>query len=154
MVNCPNCGVLVEKDSKFCQECGTKIDNSDSNTQTDVSSDYEKNKRYALIGIGYLTVLILLISVLSAWYNVKVINADRLLLYPLLSIMMSVYVSLKLISDEKTFKHGVIIPVISFILFIHITSGFFCAALSQRSSCVLGTYTLTITPLFQVPSLR
>lgn len=34
--------VLVEKDSKFCQECGTKIDNSDSNTQTDVSSDYEK----------------------------------------------------------------------------------------------------------------
>ena len=46
MVNCPNCGVLVEKDSKFCQECGTKIDNSDSNTQTDVSSDYEKNKRY------------------------------------------------------------------------------------------------------------
>mgnify|MGYP003232890289 CR=1 FL=1 len=93
MVNCPNCGVLVEKDSKFCQECGTKIDNSDSNTQTDVSSDYEKNKRY-------------------------VINADRLLLYPLLSIMMSVYVSLKLISDEKTFKHGVIIPVISFILFI------------------------------------
>ena len=113
MVNCPNCGVLVEKDSKFCQECGTKIDNSDSNTQTD-----EKNKRYALIGIGYLTVLILLISVLSAWYNVKVINADRILLYPLLSIMMSVYVSLKLISDEKTFKHGVIIPVISFILFI------------------------------------
>ena len=96
MVNCPNCGVLVEKDSKFCQECGTKIDNSDSNTQTDVSSDYEKNKRYALIGIGYLTVLILLISVLSSWYNV----------------------SLKLISDEKTFKHGVIIPVISFILFI------------------------------------
>lgn len=42
MVNCPNCGVLVEKDSKFCQECGTKIDNSDSNTQTDVSSVYEK----------------------------------------------------------------------------------------------------------------
>ena len=112
MVNCPNCGVLVEKDSKFCQECGTKIDNSDSNTQTDVCSDYEKNK------IGYLTVLILLISVLSVWYNVKVINADRLLLYPLLSIMLSVYVSLKLISDEKTFKHGVIIPVISFILFI------------------------------------
>lgn len=65
-----------------------------------------------------MTVLILLISVLSAWYNVKVINADRLLLYTLLSIMMSVYVSLKLISDEKTFKHGVIIPVISFILFI------------------------------------
>ena len=97
MVNCPNCGVLVEKDSKFCQECGTKIYNSDSNTQIDACSDYEK---------------------LSAWYNVKVINADRLLLYPLLSIMLSVYVSLKLISDEKTFKHGVIIPVISFILFI------------------------------------
>lgn len=119
MVNCPNCGVLVEKDSKFCQECGTKIvDNSDSNTQTDAGSDYEKNKRYALIGIGYLTVLILLISVLSAWYNVKVINADRLLLYPLLSIMLSVYVSLKLISDEKTFKHGIIIPIVSFIIFI------------------------------------
>ena len=119
MVNCPNCGVLVEKDSKFCQECGTKIvDNSDSNTQTDVGSDYEKNKRYALIGIGYLTVLILLISVLSAWYNVKVINADRLLLYPLLSIMLSVYVSLKLISDEKTFNHGIIIPIVSFIIFI------------------------------------
>ena len=120
MVNCPNCGVLVEKDSKFCQECGTKIvDNSDSNTQTDVGSDYEKNKRYALIGIGYLTVLILLISVLSAWYNVKVINADRLLLYPLLSIMLSVYVSLKLISDEKTFKHGIIIPIVTIIIFIY-----------------------------------
>lgn len=118
MVNCPNCGVLVEKDSKFCQECGTKIDNYDSNTQTDACSDYEKNKRYALIGIGYLTVLILLISVLSAWYNVKVINADRLLLYPLLSIILSVYVSLKLISDEKTFKHGIIIPIVSFIIFI------------------------------------
>ncbi|ABQ86210.1 conserved hypothetical protein Msm_0005 [Methanobrevibacter smithii ATCC 35061] len=78
----------------------------------------KKNKRYALIGIGYLTVLILLISVLSAWLNVRLINSDRTLLYPLLSIMLSVYVSLKLISDEKTFKHGVIIPVISFILFI------------------------------------
>ena len=44
MVNCPNCGVLVEKDSKFCQECGTKIDNSDSNTHTDACSDYEKKK--------------------------------------------------------------------------------------------------------------
>lgn len=118
MVNCPNCGVLVGKDSKFCQECGTKIDNSDSNTQTDVSSDYEKNKRYALIGIGYLTVLILLVSLFSAWLNVRLINSDRTLLYPLLSIMLSVYVSLKLINDEKTFKHGVIIPVISFILFI------------------------------------
>lgn len=118
MVNCPNCSVLVEKDSKFCQECGTKIDNSDSNTQTDVSSDYEKNKRYALIGIGYLTVLILLVSLFSAWLNVRLINSDRTLLYPLLSIMLSVYVSLKLIGDEKTFKHGVIIPVISFILFI------------------------------------
>ena len=96
----------------------TKIDNSDSNTQTDVSSDYEKNKRYALIGIGYLTVLILLVSLFSAWLNVRLINSDRTLLYPLLSIMLSVYVSLKLISDEKTFKHGVIIPVISFILFI------------------------------------
>ena len=68
----------------------------------------KKNKRYALIGIGYLTVLILLISVLSAWLNVRLIDF----------FLLSVYVSLKLISDEKTFKHGVIIPVISFILFI------------------------------------
>ena len=44
MVNCPNCGVLVEKDSKFCQECGTKIDNSDSNTQTDVAVIMKKIK--------------------------------------------------------------------------------------------------------------
>ena len=46
----------------------------------------KKNKRYALIGIGYLTVLILLISVLSAWLNVRLINSDRTLLYPFMCL--------------------------------------------------------------------
>lgn len=117
MVNCPKCGALVEKGSNFCQECGTKV-KTPKNSISTTTSNYEKNKTYALIGIGYLTVLLVIISVFSAAYHVRVINSDRLLLYPLLSIMLSIYVSLKLISDEKTFKHGVIVPIISFIIFI------------------------------------
>jgi predicted amidophosphoribosyltransferase len=113
MVKCPNCGSLIEKNSRFCQECGTKIEKPKNSTK-----GYEKNKKYALIALGYLTVLIVLISVLSAALNVKVINSDRLLLYPLLSFMMSVYVSLKLINNEETFKHGVIVPIVSFIIFL------------------------------------
>lgn len=117
MVNCPKCGDLVEKGSNFCQECGTKVETPKNSIST-TTSEYEKNKNYVLIGIGYLTVLIVIISVFSAAYNVRMINSDRLLLYPLLSIMLSIYVSLKLIADEKTFKHGVIVPILSFIIFL------------------------------------
>lgn len=124
---CPNCGALVEENVQFCNECGTKMEGSSLNsrpisnnqvTVANVDSHYEKIKKYAFIGIGYLTVLILLGSVFFAWGSVKVINADRLILYPLLSVMLSIYVSLKLISDEQTVMHGVIVAILSALIFL------------------------------------
>lgn len=128
---CPNCGASVEKSSQFCHECGTKMEEFGSNNQPTIpnkqinavntanaDSHHEKVKNYALIGIGYLTVLILLGSVFFAWGSVKVINADRLILYPLLSVMLSIYVSLKLIDNKQTFIHGVIVVLVSALIFL------------------------------------
>lgn len=130
---CPNCGTSVEKSSQFCQECGTKMEESGSNNHpipnnqinavttvntVNADSHHEKVKNYVLIGIGYLTVLILLGSLIFAWGSVKVINADRLILYPLLSVMLSIYVSLKLIDDKQTFIHGVIVALVSALIFL------------------------------------
>ena len=50
MVNCPKCGALIEKGSNFCQECGTKV-KTPKNSISTTTSNYEKNKTYALIGI-------------------------------------------------------------------------------------------------------
>lgn len=133
MKYCLNCGASVEKSSQFCHECGTKMEESGSNSQPipnkqinavntvnvgNADSHHEKIRRYTLIGIGYFTVVILLGSLFYAYGTVRLVNEDRFLLYPLLSVMLSIYVSLKLINDNRTFIHGVIVAILSALIFL------------------------------------
>lgn len=126
MAKCPKCGSETESGSAFCQNCGHKLDSAGkvsklytASGNSEVNSKYEENKNIGLIVLGYLTILILLIAMFSGWNNVRVINSDRVILYPLLSLMLSFYVSVKLINtNEKTFIHGIIVAVISFIIFL------------------------------------
>lgn len=124
MPNCPNCGEEVEESSVFCQNCGIKIENKANeviatrNVSVNNKSSFEENKYLAMIAFGYLTLFIQLIAILAAWSQVRVINSDRIILYPLLCIMLSFFASFNLVKHEKTFIHSVIVAVVSIVLFI------------------------------------
>lgn len=124
MAHCPNCGTETEESSIFCHNCGSKIENNVNeviparNAAVNNPSSFEEKKYTAMMVFGYLTLLIQLVAILAAWYNVKVINSDRIILYPLLCVMLSFFASFNLVNHEKTFTHSVIIAVVSLVLFI------------------------------------
>ena len=123
MNRCPNCNEEVDENSIFCQNCGAKLDNVN---QIEIKqspafynqNSFEKNKIQAMTILGYLTLFVQIVAILAAWAHVKVINADRIILYPLLCVMLSFYVSFNLVKNEKTFIHSIIIAVISVLLFV------------------------------------
>lgn len=122
MAKCQNCGEEVEDSSVFCQNCGSKIEirqDAVVNVKPVMENDgFEAKKLNAMIILGYLTLFIQIAATLASWYNVKVVNSDRIILYPLLSVILVYFVSFNMIKSEKTFIHGLIIPVVSILLFI------------------------------------
>ena len=124
MVKCQNCGEEIEESSIFCQNCGFKISNGirgnvSSNQQVvPDNNSFEYNKSLAMIVFGYLAIFIQVVAVLASWYHVKVINADRIILYPLLCVILSYFVAFNLVKYKKTFIHGVIVAIVSVLLFI------------------------------------
>ncbi len=122
MRKCLECGEDVEDNSVFCQNCGSKLDTpviKEVKTNNNVSKGtYEANKINLMIVMGYLTLFIQFVAILASWFNVKVINSDRIILYPLLCVILSFFVASKLIENEKTLIHAAIVVVGSIILFI------------------------------------
>ena len=116
MRKCPQCGEEVEENSVFCQNCGSKIDVPVVTTTK--SSSNGINKVHLMILFGYLTLFIQFVAILASRYNVRVINSDRIILYPLMCILLTFYVAFKLIEDERTRVHALIIVLISIFLFI------------------------------------
>ena len=123
MANCSNCGAEIDESSVFCQNCGSKVSgdikgNVQSRPIVQNTTSFEDKKTLAMIGFGYLTLFIQIVAILASWSNVKVINADRVILYPLLCVILSYFVAFNLVKEEKTFIHGIIVAAISVILFI------------------------------------
>lgn len=131
MKNCPNCGEKVEESSVFCQNCGSKIDGGPNevavarNPVGGGQSTFEKNKYLAMIVFGYLILFIQFILIFATWNNVRVINSDRIILYPMLCVMLSFFASFNLVKSEKTFIHSIIVAAVSVLFFlIAITAAF------------------------------
>lgn len=116
---CPNCGGDVEDTFLFCQECGFKLKSSNNvGTIKKENNSFETKKLDVMIVFGYLTLFVQIVAILASWYHVKYINADRIILYPLLCVMLAFFTSFNLINYEKTYKHSIIIVVASVFLFI------------------------------------
>lgn len=122
MNRCPQCNEKVDESSIFCQNCGAKINNGPKNETRNVvaysQDSYKKNKTQAMIIFGYLTLFVEIVAILAAWSHVKVINADRIILYPLLCVLLSFFAAFNLVNDEDTFIHSIIIVAISVLLFV------------------------------------
>jgi len=119
MVICSNCGEELEDESVFCHNCGSKIEKQTRQVVNDnASSDFEKQRDTVMVIIGYLALFVQLVSIFSAMFNVRVINSDRILLYPILCVMLSFYIAFNLAQKEKTIKHSAIIAAGSVLLFL------------------------------------
>ncbi len=123
---CPNCGNKVEDASAFCQECGSKIENSNKVADIDIpghikkfeDSSFESKKLKAMIAFGYLIIFVQIVAILASWYHVKVINADRIILYPLLCVIIAFFAVFNLVNNEKSYIHSLIIAIASVLLFV------------------------------------
>ena len=124
MENCPNCGEKVDENSVFCQNCGFKISGESENIvppsrpKVQNTNSFGMDKAMAMTVYGYLTLFIQIVAILASWYHLKKINADRIILYPLLSVMLSYFAAFNLVKDEKTLIHGIIVGILSVLLFV------------------------------------
>ena len=120
MKKCSECGQVADDSSIFCQNCGNKLEIIKTNVADNESNInvHSPQKIQTMKIFGYLVILLEIIVILGAWAHVKVINADRLMLYPLLCVIISFYCSFKLVEYEETIKDSKIIIAASIILFI------------------------------------
>lgn len=51
---CKQCGKLINDNSVFCEYCGTKVDNVNTNSGSSSTNTPKKNNVWALIGWGTL----------------------------------------------------------------------------------------------------
>jgi hypothetical protein len=122
-MKCPNCGSISDDNSLFCENCGMKLnqqqnDSQPVNTLPLNNYSFESRKIQALKLLGILSIIISIASLIGSIFHVRVINEDRLMLYPILSLLLSFYCSFKLIEYEETFVIGEIIVIVSTLLFI------------------------------------
>ena len=122
-MECPNCGKIAEDNSLFCEKCGTRLNSEirqeiTQNVSSPINNDFKAKKILALKIFGILAIIIGIISVFGSMSHVRMINEDRLMLYPMLSLLLSFYCSFKLIEYEETFVIAEIIVIVSTLLFI------------------------------------
>ena len=122
-MECPNCGKIAEDNSLFCENCGTRLNSEirqeiTRNVSSPINNDFKAKKILALKIFGILAIIIGIISVFGSMSHVRMINEDRLMLYPMLSLLLSFYCSFKLIEYEETFVIAEIIVIVSTLLFI------------------------------------
>lgn len=120
MKKCSECGEIGDDSSIFCQNCGNKLEaienKSLKNSPQAVLSSLEKIQTLKMF--GYSIILLEIIVILGSWFHVRMINADRLMLYPLLCVIVALYSGFKLAEYKETIKDSKIIVAVSMILFV------------------------------------
>ena len=130
-MKCPNCGSISDDNSLFCENCGMKLNNQQNvsqpqqqnvsqsvNTQPVNNYNFEYKKIQILKLLAVLSIIVSLVALFGAFNTVRVINSDRLMLYPMLSLFLSFYCSFKLVEYEETYLFSVIVVIVSTLLFI------------------------------------
>ena len=117
MKNCPKCGTSIEEDALFCINCGSNLKELQINNSS-VKNPYESKKIQALKGFAYMVLFIEIVVILGLWYHVKMVNADRLMLYPLLCVFLAFFSAFRLVEYEETYRDSIIVVVVSIILFV------------------------------------
>ena len=120
MKKCPECGEIGDDSSIFCQNCGNKLENIENrtvkNTPQVTDSSFEKIQTIKIF--GYSIIVLEIIVILGSWFHVKMINADRLMLYPLLCVIVELYAGFKLADYEETIRDSKIVVGVSLLLFV------------------------------------
>ncbi|WP_407413187.1 zinc ribbon domain-containing protein [Methanobrevibacter sp.] len=125
MKKCPECGQIADDSSIFCQNCGNTLEVVEEGPTVEnrhinnipVNGNYHE-KIQTMKMFGYAAILLEIIVILGAWAFVRLINSDRMMLYPLLCVLVSFYCAFKLVDYEETIKDSKIIIAASIILFI------------------------------------
>ena len=84
----------------------------------DKNDPFEEKKDKAMVLFGYATIFLQLITFGLSMEMVALLNKDRMMLYTLLCVFLSFYNTYKLVQNEKTYKHALIIFGVSIVLFI------------------------------------
>lgn len=121
-MKCPNCGSISDDNSLFCENCGMKLQQQTVSQPVNAppANDYsfESRKIQILKLLAVLSIIISFAALFGAINSVRVINEDRLMLYPMLSLFLSFYCSFKLVEYKETFIFSVIVVIVSTLLFI------------------------------------
>lgn len=118
MKECPNCGKVSNDNSIFCEDCGTKLSEKVENNANSNNVVVNSNKIQNLKILGFSSLLISFLALIGALIHVKMINEDRLMLYSILSVMLSFYCAFKLNEYEETQKYALIIVAVSILFYI------------------------------------
>lgn len=128
MKYCPNCG--ESSDGVYCIKCGTKLDDKNDNdvnihNDNNFNDDFIVNNpspsfldQYGIIILGYIVLIADIICIIGGNSNVRVINSDRLMLYPFLGFIACTIAAFSIAKNSKNIIHSIIIEVIALILLI------------------------------------
>ena len=118
MKECPNCGKVSHDNSIFCEDCGTKLSEKVESNANFNNVIVNSNKIQNLKILGFSSLLISFFALIGALIHVKMINEDRLMLYSILSVMLSFYCAFKLNEYDETRSYALIIIAVSILFYI------------------------------------
>lgn len=118
-MECPNCGKIADDNSVFCENCGTLLNQQMiQNNKTPVNNSLKNGKLQFIMIMAILSIIISIVAFFGTIFHVMRINGDRIMLYPLLSLMLSFYCSFKLIENDDAYILAAFVLIIPTLFFI------------------------------------
>ena len=117
-MKCKNCGAEIDENGAFCSNCGTNINNPVQQNFIKGKAESTSSFGKGIVLLGYLALIADLILCIGGFNSVRLINSDRLVLYPALGFMIVSYFALNIYKEEKDITHPAILMVMGLIFII------------------------------------